>query len=335
VRDHAAFTLVELLVVITIIAILIGILIPAVAAVRRSAKNLQCKALLSVIEQGLETFKADGKLGGAYPPSRSDYTTDDGQTTLVESPYYGSGANGTEVEIQGAGLLVWALAGADLLGNPGFKIFNGSTWGACTGGFLDGNKPVSDAYALDNGAPVHPRSGPYVDLEKVKVTPNSGSSGNPDFNLPVELELGTADLSNPRAFPMFLDTYGFPVLYWRADPAGRVMADEEQPRTGANRGIYHFGDNSALVGFHTTSRIKPLVLTPGSMVHQLEWGGDVYNPANDKPPPPGTFEWYIYDPKVKAKLAPQRPDSYLLALPGPDGVYGTGDDITNFDQSEK
>jgi hypothetical protein len=45
---------------------------------------------------------------------------------------------------------------------------------------------------------------------------------------------------------------------------------------------------------------------------------------------PLDFYSYIRDPKVLARAWPYRPDSYILISAGPDGLYGTNDDIRNF-----
>jgi hypothetical protein len=44
------------------------------------------------------------------------------------------------------------------------------------------------------------------------------------------------------------------------------------------------------------------------------------------------FIQYIMDPKASTDVRPwpYRPDSYILISAGADGLYGTGDDITNF-----
>ncbi|CAN5367166.1 hypothetical protein BH09PLA1_BH09PLA1_31380 [soil metagenome] len=63
-RRHA-FTLVELLVVIGIIAVLIGILLPALNRARAAASALKCASNLRSVGQGLAIYVAENK--GTYP----------------------------------------------------------------------------------------------------------------------------------------------------------------------------------------------------------------------------------------------------------------------------
>lgn len=316
-KTARGFTMVELLVVIVIIGVLIGLLVPAVSTVRRVAKEAATKGVLTALDTGLEAFKAEGQIGGQYPPSHSDGPLVD-VTTGVESPYTGS----INVEVPGAGLLVWALSGADLLGTPGFKAFNGSTWGGCTGTELAGDVTQSDAYALrDNGEPAHKRYGPYIESSKVEVTRNEGAGGEAAFVVEAERKASTL---NRREYPMYLDGFGYPVLYFRADPAGRWMADDDPTLTGNNRGIYHWSDNAQLFNGGDDS----LILRPDGDVHALDWVAGPF--SVDPPPSVGTFPRYIMNKEVRAKPMPHRPDSYLLISPGYDAIYGTDDDIANF-----
>lgn len=62
-----AFTLIELLTVIAIIAILAGILIPVVGRARESARTSQCTSNLRQIGMGMSLFAADNQ--GLLPPA--------------------------------------------------------------------------------------------------------------------------------------------------------------------------------------------------------------------------------------------------------------------------
>lgn len=65
--NRNGFTLVELLVVISIIALLISILLPSLGKAREQAKAVKCAANLRAVGQGVATYLAENN--GVFPPS--------------------------------------------------------------------------------------------------------------------------------------------------------------------------------------------------------------------------------------------------------------------------
>lgn len=346
------FTLVELLTVIAIIALLITILIPAVNAVRVNAQVTASKSTLGTIDTALAAFRAEQRVGGRLPPSASDRPgSPPNNYNLAGNPYenlFTGGGPGGTVQVSGAGLLVWALAGADLLGTPGFAPVRSTSryWAEDTN---FGNSGDPGAYFVDNttSLPKFARTAPFVDLGKVKVT--AYNRARQSFDIPAEVEAlqrsygstqGEQRLNARRQYPMFLDAFGFPILFWRADPAGVALADFDpsantDPR---RRGIYHYADNADLLGWNANgspNATRPLILRPTreTTPHRAKYFD--YAPPYD-PQDHETYKgfWhYVRNEAVQSRLMPHNADSYLLVSPGRDGLYGTADDITNFDHN--
>ncbi len=108
--------------------------------------------------------------------------------------------------------------------------------------------------------------------------------------------------------PAVIDDFGMPILYFKADPTAAV----------ANR--YNLADNQ---GFKTV---------PGpdrSAVHPL-WDEKYITGAATTAGITSYFKCYIWNSKIEMTYQPANPDEYLLISAGPDMLYGTADDITNF-----
>ena len=214
-RKKTGLTIIELLIVLGIIALLVGLLLPAVSAVKKMAKETKQKAQFATIGLALEAFKNDY---GDYPPS----------DIIVWSshPYCGSQK------------LAEALLGWDLLG-----FHPKSAWRADGLDAGDGPGTYDPAQTRDingDGVPdtFDERKGPYLELANVGA-----------FRL-LDLFGTNVVLLNPNTF-VICDVFGAkkismangkivragaPILYYKADTSGKTI-----------RTIYRHFDNYGLV----------------------------------------------------------------------------------------
>ena len=293
-RKKTGLTLVELLVVLGIIALLVGVLIPALTAVKNMAKETKQKAQLTTISLALTAFRSDY---GNYPPSAG---------------WYYNPTPGGPLDYCGAQKLAEALLGWDMLGFHPASVWRADGLDAASGpGTYD---PPKTRDVNNDGVPdtLSERKGPYLELATTNVFRlgvTAQHDGLFDFGLvnsPLAPAADTfvicdvfgkkkvvlANGKNVRA--------GAPILYYRANTSVKTIDT-----------IYDVRDNDALVVAkeQADDREHPLA-----------------RPANQFQ----FFYDYIRDPRIDARPWPYRPDSYILISAGADGLYGTSDDICNF-----
>ncbi|MGA1980615.1 MAG: type II secretion system protein [Sedimentisphaerales bacterium] len=314
-RKKLAFTLMELLIVLGIIAILVALLIPALTMVRNMAKETQQKAQLTTIEMGLTAFKNDY---GDYPPSHGcDYSNN------PPNPDY---------SYCGAQTLAEALVGWDLLG---FHPNSAWRWD----GQDASNNLVYDSTKPDN---LKQRKGPYLELATANVFRLGNSSGTADDGLFKSSVIGglygdryvICDVFTVRRMTIGSGSAvktikaGTPILYYKANTSSKIFDPNapSNPDTQATH-IYNAYDN-----FYPINVLKSVTVdgSSGSKPHlfggvpknlyKLDCGEEVS----------GTYIYGIRDSKITTIPWPHRPDSYILISAGADGLYGTSDDIRNF-----
>lgn len=226
-ETRAAFTIVELLTVMSIIVILIGLLVPALNNVKRYALTVKQNAQFHSVNVALGLFHYDFE---EYPDSSA---MDD-----VGDEYYG------------AIKLCEAMMGQDLMGfHPRSRFRLSDTQAGNTG--LYRYVPGTSAYLKNLEA----RKDVYLSTDKVNarrisdIYPAEKLSSAPVPGLTQEAfvlcdvyrkvnDLG--DTGGPRI--------GMPVLYYKADELGQQINPAGPPTKAANNGyIYNSNDNMELV----------------------------------------------------------------------------------------
>jgi type II secretory pathway pseudopilin PulG len=315
-NNRKAFTIVELLTSITIIALLIGILLPSIYMVRKMAKETAQKAQFATMDMAMDAFKQDY---GDYPPS---------------DQFEGIGQPGGNVYC-GAQKLTEALLGWDLMGFHPKTAWRRDGFDNTTGAFANSwsydplkqrIKPDGQYYTLFE------RRGPYLDASKTNVFRLGNSAGNNDGLYDSAGAVFSAIFDAARANFVICDVFGVkklsiptsgtatitamagsPILYYKAKTSSKSCYCVPPPTVDDS--IYNYNDNRPLL----TLGVIPSGKTHKLMTPQTYFCDPAYKIVDEKVPPfPDGSRW------------PNRPDTYILISAGADHEFGTNDDILNF-----
>ena len=298
---YKAFTLTELLVVIAIIGLLVGLAVPALMGAKKAAKKMAEKNNLTNMELAIEQFKLDH---GFYPESGERQIPL--PVNLVPPKVAGPGPKD-----QGAHLLFEAMAGLDTLGYEESHYYWYEDGGQGSGQTIGTPIKWNDAGTLiltakrweymDLSKTRYGVIGDHVDPTVLRAHPGSnnfGSGSNPNY-----VFLDNLEWNEPRA-----------ILYYRARKSGKVLAD-----------IYKYDDNVDITMDTNSDGYIQYREMPNPNDHSV--------PNFDAP----DFYVYIVDPRtevtgVSVAVRPFNKDTFLLISAGWDHIYGTEDDITNFNK---
>jgi type II secretory pathway pseudopilin PulG len=285
-----AFTIIELLTVMSIIIILIGLLVPSLNMAKRYAKEVRQKAQFHSIDSALELFSGgwDG-----YPPSSAK----DGAMTPAS--------------YCGAMKLCEALVGQDLMGFHPLSQFRAD----CT---LNGTDKLYDNPPSQPN--LYPNTADNLRARRTYLQQTSDAYKLKYLYADTKVFDGElyvlCDVYNRVKHRVNGKGIGMPILYYKANPSNTI----HDPCSGVPIPTAWNNDNGYIYNYLDNQELVDLGLTWNqTLLHPLSAGNKFYDITQDK--------------RVTIKVGrPYKPDSYILISAGFDGIYGTDDDIFNFEK---
>ncbi|TWU07645.1 putative major pilin subunit [Stieleria varia] len=213
--SRSGFTLVELLVVITVIGVLAGIAIPAINIALKTARKAAMNAELNVISEGIENYKLKF---GDYPPDFSDFN-------VVERHY-----RKVFPDIQQSEITLLFRLGDSIADNTAAQMQagNGAVWG--------------DNILIAAGAGTIPTGMSVIDRAEALVWSLGGFSADPQRPFtgtggPLLFFGSASDDPTDPAFYQYNPTRNAPLVTFEPERLGIATFDPSAAISFANRTI--------------------------------------------------------------------------------------------------